>query len=120
MENINFNNAKEVVQYMSNICGLYEPLKQAFQSILENTQYVDITELKGNIEKLTEENEGLREKTKSLSKLEKENAEQKELIGSLGKQLVAEKLTRLNNEEALGALGKQLVELKLTSMKGGN
>lgn len=49
--------------------------------------------------------------------LKKENEEQKEIIGSLGKQLVIEKITRAKNEESLSVLGKQLVEIKL-GLKG--
>lgn len=117
MENINLKNAQEVVEYMANACNLYEPLKQAFNDILANTQFVDITELKGNIEKLTAENEELKKKAEAYVVLENQNKEQKELLSNLGKQLVSEKLTRAKNEESLNVLGKQLVEIKL-SLKG--
>lgn len=115
-----FKEPLDVVKYLAGICDYYKPLEQAFQSILENTQYVDITELKSNIESLTKENQDLKIKTEKVSTLEDENKQQKDLIDSLGKQLATEKLTRLRNEGALSALGKEFTEYKLNAMKGVN
>lgn len=111
-----FNETLDVVKYLGGVCGYYEPLERAFEELLNNTQFVDITELKKTIGTLEEElNNSKVESSKqketfdevSLQK-DKEIQELQKIISNLGQELSRGKLEDIKNKQLISELGQKL------------